>query len=95
MTCEAPLSAIDMGFMSLTGTEILAEVLSTLLPHTSGVTLKRVSVVHGCATFLGRRPCHGLNILNGKTQEGLIVRLNMGDTLRLDSQTLPDTLFPC
>ena len=38
---------------------------------------------------------HGLNILNDKTQEGLMLRLNMGDTLRLDSQALPDALLPC
>ena len=40
ITCEAPLSAIAIGFMSLTGTKILAVVRKTLLPHAAGVTLK-------------------------------------------------------
>ena len=40
MTCDSPLSAIAIGFMSLTGTKILADVRNTLLPHASGVTLE-------------------------------------------------------
>ena len=40
MTCDAPLSAIAIGFTSLTGTNILAAVRNTLLPHAAGVTLK-------------------------------------------------------
>ena len=37
ITCDAPLSAIAMEFMSLTG---VAEVRNTLLPQAYGVTLK-------------------------------------------------------
>ena len=47
IACEAPLSAIAIGFMSLTGTKTLAAVRKTLLPHAAGVTLKCVSPVHG------------------------------------------------
>ena len=47
LTCDAPLSAKAIGFISLTGTKILAVVRKTLLPHAAGVTLKCVSPVHG------------------------------------------------
>ena len=36
-----------------------------------------------------------LDVLNDRTQEGLILELNMGNALRLDCESLPGTLFPC
>ena len=38
--CETPLSAIAIGFVSLLGAKILADVRKMLLPHAAGVTLK-------------------------------------------------------
>ena len=47
------------------------------------------------SNFSGTKQIHGLDILNDRTQERLILRLYMGNSLRLDCEALPDTLFPC
>ena len=60
ITCEAPLSAMATGFLSLAGTKIRADMRNTRLPHMSGSTLKCVSPVHEYATRRGFKELHSV-----------------------------------
>ena len=46
------------------------------------------------SNFSGMKQIHGLDVLNDRTQERLILELYMGNSLRLDCGSSPNTLFP-
>ena len=83
MTCDAPLSAITIGFMSLT--------VATCVGCHSEVSLSCPWIRY----LSGSKKFHRLRILNNRTLEGLILGFYMGNSLRLDCQALPNALLPC
>ena len=91
ITCEAPLSAIAIGFISLTGTKLLFEdTVATCCWCHSEVRFSCPRM--GCLP--GIEALHGLYVLYDWSQEGMILGLYMGNSLRLYGEALPDVFLP-